>query len=240
MIEQRRRRRRGRPATCRSPPPRSRSRPRRRRAVRVPGRELPARRSKPRGAHAAGGRHPLGDLLAGQREVAGGDVAAVLGLEQRLVDRGRRSCAFGQRVWKRQAGGGLVGDGTSPPRTWRCFAARQPRVGAPAPPTAARPCRDGAGGRRAASASASSTILPRYITATRSHMWRTTERSWAMKTSVSPSSRWRSREQVEDLRLDRDVERRDRLVGDDQLRASARCARATPMRWRWPPENSCG
>src|SRR5215216_1313076 len=29
------------------------------------------------------------------------------------------SCAFQQRVWKRQAGGGLVGDGTSPARIWR-------------------------------------------------------------------------------------------------------------------------
>ena len=33
------------------------------------------------------------------------------------------SCAFQQRVWKRQAGGGLVGDGTSPPRIWRFLAA---------------------------------------------------------------------------------------------------------------------
>jgi hypothetical protein len=40
-------------------------------------------------------------------------------------------------------------------------------------------------------------------------------------------------EEVEDLRLDGDVERGDRLVADDELRAM-------PMRWRWPPENSCG
>ena len=33
------------------------------------------------------------------------------------------SCAFQQRVWKRQAGGGLVGDGTSPARIWRFLAA---------------------------------------------------------------------------------------------------------------------
>ena len=46
-------------------------------------------------------------------------------------------------------------------------------------------------------------------------------------------------QQVEDLRLDRDVERGDRLVADDQLRVSAR-ARAMPIRWRCPPENSCG
>src|SRR4029077_809046 len=31
------------------------------------------------------------------------------------------SRALGQRVWKRHAAGGLVGDGTSPLRTWRCF-----------------------------------------------------------------------------------------------------------------------
>ena len=33
------------------------------------------------------------------------------------------SCAFQQRVWKRQPGGGLVGDGTSPVSTWRFLAA---------------------------------------------------------------------------------------------------------------------
>ena len=45
--------------------------------------------------------------------------------------------------------------------------------------------------------------------------------------------------QVDHLRLHRNVERRDRLVGNDDagLRASAR---AMPSRWRWPPENSCG
>ena len=46
-----------------------------------------------------------------------------------------------------------------------------------------------------------------------------------MKISVSPRSRCRSLQQVEDLRLDRDVERRDRLVGDDQLRLQRQRAR---------------
>jgi hypothetical protein len=46
-------------------------------------------------------------------------------------------------------------------------------------------------------------------------------------------------QQVDDLRLDRHVERRDRLVADDELGLDA-SARAMPMRWRWPPENSCG
>ena len=46
-------------------------------------------------------------------------------------------------------------------------------------------------------------------------------------------------EQVEDLRLHRQVERRDRLVEHQQEGLSIR-ARAMAMRWRWPPENICG
>ena len=43
---------------------------------------------------------------------------------------------------------------------------------------------------RSARAVPCSTILPRYITATRSQKWRTTPRSWAMKMKARPSS-WR-------------------------------------------------
>ena len=46
-------------------------------------------------------------------------------------------------------------------------------------------------------------------------------------------------EQVEDLRLHRDVERRDRLVADDEPGPGA-SARAMAMRWRWPPLKACG
>ena len=45
---------------------------------------------------------------------------------------------------------------------------------------------------------------------------------------------------VQDLSLDRDVECRRRLVGDQQLRGSRTCAIAIITRWRIPPENSCG
>ena len=47
-------------------------------------------------------------------------------------------------------------------------------------------------------------------------------------------------EQVDHLRLDRHVERGDRLVGHEQLGVAGSSARAMPMRWRWPPENSLG
>ena len=65
----------------------------------------------------------------------------------------------------------------------RAAPCRAGRVRAPAPPTAARSvygCTRPA--RRASSRSAISTILPRYMTATRSEMCRTTDRSWAMNT----------------------------------------------------------
>ena len=46
-------------------------------------------------------------------------------------------------------------------------------------------------------------------------------------------------QQVEDRRLDGDVERGHGLVGDEHL-GSTDSARASPTRWRWPPESSCG
>jgi hypothetical protein len=46
-------------------------------------------------------------------------------------------------------------------------------------------------------------------------------------------------QQIDDLRLDGDVERRDGLVEHDEARIEHQSA-AMPMRWRWPPENSCG
>ena len=46
-------------------------------------------------------------------------------------------------------------------------------------------------------------------------------------------------EQVEHVGLDRDIERGDDLVADDQAGRSAR-ARAMLTRCFWPPESSCG
>ena len=50
-----------------------------------------------------------------------------------------------------------------------------------------------------------------------------------MKMYVEPEVVLELRDEVHDLRLDRDVERRHRLVEHDQLRLSA-SARATPIR----------
>ena len=67
-------------------------------------------------------------------------------------------------------------------------------------------------------AAPSSTILPRYITATRSQRNSTVARSCVMKRHEKPMLCCRSREQVEDRRLHRDVERRHGLVGDQERR----------------------
>ena len=70
---------------------------------------------------------------------------------------------------------GWSATGTSPPSTWRFLAAAS--RGSATGTARHQRARVGhaAGGRRAGRRSASSTILPRYMTATRSHMWRTTD-----------------------------------------------------------------
>ena len=67
-------------------------------------------------------------------------------------------------------------------------------------------------------AGACSTISPAYITATSSHISATTPRSWVMSMHGRAGLLAQLAQQVEDLRLDRDVERGGRLVGDQQRR----------------------
>ena len=86
-----------------------------------------------------------------------------------------------------------------------------------APPTAAPACTGGPTRRRPRAAVPVSTIRPRYITATRSLMWRTTDRSWAMNRNPRSSSAAQPLEQADDLGLDADVERRHRLVEHEQV-----------------------
>ncbi len=180
-------------------------------------------------------RRLLGEVAGGQvarprcRQIwtSGGSSAAHL------------SCAFQQRVRKRQPDGGLIGEGTSPASRIRSSrassssgsasgTARQQRVGVRVP----RPLRRSSRGRRPPRS------CPRYITATRCEKCRTIARSWAMKRNAMPSSRCTLLQQVDHLRLDRHVQRRDRLVGHDQLRAPGpapgppRCAAAGRRRTR--------
>ena len=87
---------------------------------------------------------------------------------------------------------------------------------------------------------ADSTIRPAYITLTVSHSPATTPRSCVIMMSAVPGLRDQLLEQVQDLRLDGHVERRRRLVGDQQRAAGrpapSRSARAAAC----PPDSWCG
>ena len=67
---------------------------------------------------------------------------------------------------------------------------------------------------------ACSTTRPAYITSTRSTNSATTPRSWVIRITAMPNSLLQRAQQVEDLRLDGDVERGRRLVGDQQVRGA--------------------
>ena len=84
-----------------------------------------------------------------------------------------------------------------------------------------------------------STILPRYMTAAKSEMWRTTERSWAMNTYDRPSSSCRSSSRFTTPAWI-DTSSADTGSSSTSSSGSSASARAMPMRWRCPPENSCG
>jgi hypothetical protein len=84
-----------------------------------------------------------------------------------------------------------------------------------------------------------STILPRYITITRRLMCSTTARSCAMNRYAMPCSCCKSPSR---LMICACTETSSALTGSSQMinSGSTASARAMPMRWRWPPENSCG
>ena len=79
-------------------------------------------------------------------------------------------------------------------------------------------CRGAAGRRRSLAVAPCSTASPSFITTTRSAWRRTICRSWVISSIAMPRRRLRSCQQLQDLRLDGDVERGGRLVGDQQLR----------------------
>ena len=88
---------------------------------------------------------------------------------------------FGHRVRNRQPEGGLTGLGRSPSSRIRLRVALAWR-GSGSGIADSSACVYGCAGRleQLVAVGAISTILPRYITATRSEMCRTTDRSWAM------------------------------------------------------------
>ena len=78
------------------------------------------------------------------------------------------------------------------------------------------------------------------MTATRSQASATIPRLWVISSSAVSKFSRRSARMREDLRLDEHVERRRRLVGDHEGSGRSTSASAIMIRWRMPPENSCG
>ena len=128
---------------------------------------------------------------------------------------GSPSCSRSQhRGWKRQPDGGAAGDGTSPLSTSRLERRRGSGTGTADSSATVYGC---LGAVYIWSTGASSTILPRYITPTRSLRYWTTDRLWATNRYVKPEVPPQVQQQVEDLGLDGHVERGHRLVADDEL-----------------------
>src|SRR5581483_8247737 len=154
------------------------------------------------------------------------------------LDWGAERGSSGQRVWKRQPDGGASGLGTSPSSTVRLRERCSSGSGTTAAESSA--CVYGCCGlRKSSSRGASSTSLPRYITATRSQRNSTVARSCVMKRHEKPISRCRSRSR---LRIDAWTDTSSAETGSSAistlgLRISAR---ASPTRCRCPPDSSCG
>ena len=108
---------------------------------------------------------------------------------------------------------------------------RRGRGAAPRP--SGRACRDAAAARTAPRTGASSTLRPAYITTTRSAISATTPRSWVIRMIAVPKRSLSSSIRSQDLRLDGDVERGGRLVGDQDL------ADCRPAPWRSSPAGAC-
>ena len=154
---------------------------------------------------------------------AGGAMAGHLFLERRhircrqrvgRIGAARRERAARRSARERRHHAGDLGEARRRVARARSAEPRN-RIQQPARVGMARPANKSATG-------ASSTLRPAYITTTRCAISATTPRSCVISTIAAPVSLLQLAHQVEDLRLDRDVERGGRLVGDQQLRARRR------------------
>ena len=141
---------------------------------------------------------------------------------------GQAAIDTGQRGWNGQPRGRSPGSGGSPPQAvgraarGRVADGRERLGQGPA-------CRGGRGASNTVAAGPSSTIRPAYMTAIRSQVEASTDRSWVISSRARPSSRRSSSSRVEHLGLDHHVQGGGRLVGDQQAGASR------PGPWRSSP-----
>ena len=123
--------------------------------------------------------------------------------------RAQRSNATSQRGWNGQPVIGSSSRGGAPRMDTTSSGRRTGRAWR----RTAAGCRGGGAGGTASSIGPLSTISPAYMTAARPQVWATTGRSWVTSTSARPSSRRQPGQQVQDLCLHHHVQRRGRLVG---------------------------
>ena len=157
------------------------------------------------------------------------------------VDRGADCGSSGQRVRKRQPDGGSSGLGDVALEHDAACASRC-TTGSGTTAAESSACVYGCcGAREELRASAPTRRSCRGTSPRRGRRGTRPSRGrGVMNRHEKPRSLLQVAQQVEDRRLHRDVERRHRLVGDQQRSARAISARARPTRWRWPPESSCG
>ncbi len=130
----------------------------------------------------------------------------------------QRGMACGQRSRKAQPVPNSQMDGTTPAISTSsarslaagCCPVRAGRQSAPG-------CTDAAAALSTSAQVPCSMMRPAYITITRSAISATAPMSWVMNMMAVPLSRCRLAQQIEDLRLHRDVERGGRLVGDQDV-----------------------
>jgi hypothetical protein len=169
-------------------------------------------------------------MVAPHEPVAGSGVAPVVG-----AAKVARAAAAG---WKRHPCGKPAIDGTTPAISCSCAGrpARARRAAAASRQAAA--CRDGSAPEDR-SAARVSTIRPAYITPTRRHDVGDQAEIVADHQDGGAPGGAELAHQVDDLGLHRDVERRGRLVGEQQIGLQA-SAMAIITRCRMPPESWCG
>ena len=131
-----------------------------------------------------------------------------------------RSRSAARRRSRRSAASGSAPGRGSPAGAAACRR-RRPRRRAAGSPASGRACRDAAGSSNSASTGASSTLRPAYMTTTRCGGLGDDAEIVGDQHDGGAGLLLQLEHQVEDLRLDGDVERRGRLVGDQHLRIAA-------------------
>ncbi len=176
-------------------------------------------------------RHAIDQVAGNAATVAG---AAKLWRLLAAADQGQRAARMGKRSQSADAMGlGLAGEHDAFLPTGGSGARPERRRRAPA-------CRDEAALGEDVLGVPSSTKAPRYITATRWLTCRTTRRSWLDEEHGEAELGLQVDQQINDLRLDRDVERRDGFIADEEARVSDQRARQDDALPLAAGHNSCG